>query len=98
MYIPLIENLSFRIACVKILGAMEFWKTINDFLRENSWKNNIKLNKYHAEKFIKKTDTEIRINIGVETCNFQWNELIFNIFEKDSIQVEMKKYQNFIHI
>ena len=51
-YIPTIEQLSFHIHCVHILGSMEFGKTRNNDFQVNVVKNNLKLKKDYAEKII----------------------------------------------
>ena len=58
--IPTIEKLSFIIAHVRILGSMEFRKTINDFFCANASKNNVKFKKDYAEKFSEATGIEIQ--------------------------------------
>ena len=54
-YIPTIEKMSFHIAHVSNFGSMESGKTRNICFHDNASKNNIKLNKYYAEKFSEKT-------------------------------------------
>ena len=34
--IPTIEKLSFNLAYVRIIGSMEYWKTINDCFHDNA--------------------------------------------------------------
>ena len=58
IYIPTIENLSFHLARVMIIGSMDSGKTRMLF-HNNSSKNSIKLKKVYAEKFSKKTGIEI---------------------------------------
>ena len=53
-YIPKIENLSFHISHVRIIGSMECGKTRNEYFHESSCKK-INLKKYCAEKFSKTT-------------------------------------------
>ena len=37
-----------------------------------------------------------KVNIGTETGNYQWKELLLNIFQIQLIQVEMKHNHNLI--
>ena len=59
-YIPKIEKLSFHLAHVRILGSMEYRKTINDCFHDNALKNKIKSKKYYAEKISETTGIEIQ--------------------------------------
>ena len=45
--------MSFHIAHVRILGSMGCGKTRNDYFHKKSWRNNLKLKKYYAEKSAK---------------------------------------------
>ena len=47
-YIPTIEQLSFHLSHIRILGPMECGKIINDCFHANASKNNINLKKYYA--------------------------------------------------
>ena len=60
LYTTTIEKLSFHLACVRILGSMECGNTRNNYFRENSWINNLRLKKDYAEKFSKTTGIEIQ--------------------------------------
>ena len=60
LYIPTMGNFSFHLDHVRIIGSMECGNTENDCFHENLWKNNLKLNKYYAEKFSETTGIEIQ--------------------------------------
>ena len=60
IYIPTIEQLSFNIFCVSIIGSMEYGKNRNYCFRENASKININSRNNYAEKFSKTTGIEIQ--------------------------------------
>ena len=69
----------------------------NNFFCGNASKNNIKLKKYYAEKFIKTTGIEIQGQHWGGKGNYQWKLLLLNIFQIHLIQVTIKKINNLIH-
>ena len=71
--------MSFHLGHVRILGSTEFGNTKNYTSHKNVWEKILKLKKYYAENSAKQLVQKYKVNIWVETDNYQCKEFLLNI-------------------